>query len=79
MAAQMSLEMHESLSILIVETKARMERLLGLMDSGLAVQQVEKQASRSNFDGTKPARLLSQRADEGHSKRDGRRFRFGSR
>lgn len=44
MAAQMSLEMHERQSILeTVEIKARMERLLGLMDNGLAVQQVEKQ------------------------------------
>ena len=44
MAAQMSLEMHERQSIFeTVEIKARMERLLGLMDNGLAVQQVEKQ------------------------------------
>jgi ATP-dependent Lon protease len=44
MAAQMSLEMKERQSILeTVEIKARMERLLGLMDNGLAVQQVEKQ------------------------------------
>ena len=41
MAAQMSLEMKERQSILeTVEIKARMERLLGLMDNGLAVQQV---------------------------------------
>jgi ATP-dependent Lon protease len=40
----MSLEMKERQSILeTVEIKARMERLLGLMDNGLAVQQVEKQ------------------------------------
>ncbi len=44
MAAQISLEMKERQSILeTVEIKARMERLLGLMDNGLAVQQVEKQ------------------------------------
>ena len=44
MAAQMSLEMNERQSILeTVEIKTRMERLLGLMDQGLAAQQVEKQ------------------------------------
>ena len=44
MAAQMSLEVHDRQSILeSVEIKTRMERLLGFMDAGLAVQQVEKQ------------------------------------
>jgi ATP-dependent Lon protease len=44
MAAQMSLEMHDRQSILeTVEIKTRMERLLGFMDAGLALQQVEKQ------------------------------------
>lgn len=44
MAAQMSLEMHDRQMILeTVEIKTRMERLLGLMDAGLALQQVEKQ------------------------------------
>jgi ATP-dependent Lon protease len=44
MAAQMSLEIHDRQSILeTVEIKTRMERLLGFMDAGLALQQVEKQ------------------------------------
>ena len=44
MAAQMSLEMHDRQSVLeTVEVKQRMERLLGLMDAGLALRQVEKQ------------------------------------
>ena len=44
MAAQMSLEMHDRQRVLeTVEVKQRMERLLGLMDAGLALQQVEKQ------------------------------------
>ena len=44
MAAQMSLEMHDRQSILeTVEIKTRMERLLALMDTGLALRQVEKQ------------------------------------
>ncbi len=43
-AAQMSLEMHDRQRVLeTVEVKKRMERLLGLMDAGLALQQVEKQ------------------------------------
>lgn len=44
MAAQMALEMHDRQKILeTVEIKTRMERLLGLMDAGLALQQVDKQ------------------------------------
>ena len=44
MAAQMALEIHDRQSILeTVEIKTRMERLLGFMDAGLALQQVEKQ------------------------------------
>ena len=44
MAAQMSLEMHDRQRVLeTVEVKQRMERLLGLMDAGLALRQVEKQ------------------------------------
>ena len=44
MAAQMSLEMHDRQRVLeTVEVKQRMELLLGLMDAGLALQQVEKQ------------------------------------
>ena len=44
MAAQMSLEIHDRQTILeTVEIKTRMERLLGFMDAGLALQQVEKQ------------------------------------
>lgn len=44
MVAQMSLEIHDRQSILeTVEIKTRMERLLGFMDAGLALQQVEKQ------------------------------------
>lgn len=44
MAAQMSLEMQDRQLVLeTVEVKQRMERLLGLMDAGLALQQVEKQ------------------------------------
>ena len=44
MATQMSLEIHDRQSILeTVEIKTRMERLLGFMDAGLALQQVEKQ------------------------------------
>lgn len=44
MVAQMSLEMHDRQRVLeTVEVKQRMERLLGLMDAGLALQQVEKQ------------------------------------
>lgn len=44
MAAQMSMEIHDRQSILeTVEIKTRMERLLGFMDAGLALQQVEKQ------------------------------------
>jgi ATP-dependent Lon protease len=40
----MSLEIHDRQSILeTVEIKTRMERLLGFMDAGLALQQVEKQ------------------------------------
>ena len=44
MAAQMALGIHDRQSILeTVEIKTRMERLLGFMDAGLALQQVEKQ------------------------------------
>jgi len=51
------------------------EKVLGLIDSEISVLQVGEAHPRPRqaADGENPARVFSQRADEGHPERDGRR------
>jgi Lon protease-like protein len=78
-AAHMTLKLDEKQKILEIQNlRERLEHLLGLVEGEIDILQVEKRIPWPGqaADGEKPARVLSERADEGDSegtRRSGRR------
>ncbi len=73
MAAHMPLKLEDKQKVLeIASVSERIEFLMAMMESEIDLLQVEKRIRPGQeADGEEPARVLSQRADEGHPERAG--------